>query len=254
MPSKQQISCFGQNCSEARFAFLQIDDEDIADLVADHLSEEDSWLRVRLLDDPKLASNILGGLDRLASGAWSGWLARGTDFFWFYENGKRLPLRLIAGELIQPTTGMKVARFTAPDILKRLANRSLIPNLLLMFLVLSILPGVRALGGSFQPIYYPLMRYVVCQALEVAGVDEDLRQALATDDVPGAWGHRVIECEDDPFKLFLDGRIGGMNRDSSTASAIFPSSSLWKHEQLRDGAVVARTSQAVAAAGGHADR
>ena len=204
-----------------RFAFLQIDDEDIADLVADHLSDEHSWLRVRLLDDPKLASNILGGLDRLASGPWSGWLARGTDFFWYYENGKRLPLRLIAGELIQPTTGRKVARFTAPDILKRLANRSLIPNLLLMFLVLSILPGVRALGGSFQPIYYPLMRYVISRALEVAGVDEDLRQALATDDVPGAWGHRVIECEDDPFKLFLDGGIGGITA-SSTALALFP--------------------------------
>ncbi len=191
------------------FAFLQIDDEDVADLVADHLSDENSWLRMRLLEDPKFASNILAGLDGLASGPWSGWLARGTDFFWFYENGRRRPLRLIAGELIDPATGMKVACFTATDILKRLANRSLIPNLLLMFLVLSILPGVRALGGSYQPIYYPLMRYVVCRALEAASVDEELRQALATDDVPGAWGHRVIECDDDPFELFLNGRNGG---------------------------------------------
>ncbi|WP_146605979.1 hypothetical protein [Mesorhizobium kowhaii] len=195
----------------ASFAFLQIDDEDIADLVADHLSDEDSWLRARLLEDPKLASNIIAQLDKLAAGPWSGWLARGTDFFWFYENGKRLPLRLIAGELVNPATGVKVARFTAPDILERLANRSLIPNLLLMFLVLSILPGVRALGGSYQPLYYPLMRYVVCRALQAAGVDEDLRQALATDDVPGAWGHRVIECDDDPFKRLLEGRTGGIS-------------------------------------------
>ncbi|MES0172614.1 hypothetical protein [Mesorhizobium sp. M0006] len=191
------------------FAFLQIDDEDIADLVADHLSDDDSWLRTRLLEDPKLASNIVAGLDRLAAGPWSGWLARGTDFFWFYENGKRLPLRLIAGDLVHTATGMKVARFTASDIIERLANRSLIPNLLLMFLVLSILPGVRALGGSYQPLYYPLMRYVVCQALETAGVDEDLCQALAADDVPGAWGHRVIECDEAPFQQFLDGRNGG---------------------------------------------
>ncbi|WP_214476775.1 hypothetical protein [Mesorhizobium sp. dw_380] len=195
---------FGQS-----FAFLQIDDEDIADLVADHLSDEDSWLRARLLEDPNFASNILAGLDKLAAGPWSGWLTRGTDFFWFYENGKRLPLRLIAGELVHPATGIKVAPFTAPDVLERLANRSLIPNLLLMLLVLSILPGVRALGGSYQPLYYPLMRYVICQALEAADVDEDLRQALAADDVPGAWGHRVIECDDDPFRLFLDGKAGG---------------------------------------------
>ncbi|CCV05725.1 conserved hypothetical protein [Mesorhizobium metallidurans STM 2683] len=116
----------------------------------------------------------------------------GTDFFWFYENGKRLPLRLIAGDLVHPATGMKVAPFTPADVLERLANRSLIPNLLVMFLVLSILPGVRALGGSYQPLYYPLMRFVICQALEVSGVDQDLGQALATDDIPGAWGHRVV--------------------------------------------------------------
>ncbi|RUU92633.1 hypothetical protein EOB59_06525 [Mesorhizobium sp. M7A.F.Ca.MR.176.00.0.0] len=233
-----------------RFAFLQIDDEDIADLVADHLADENSWLRMRLLEDPNFAANILAGLDGLASGPWSGWLARGTDFFWFYENGKRRPLRLIAGELIDPATGMKVACFTAPDILKRLANRSLVPNLLLMFLVSSILPGVRALGGSYQPIYYPLMRYVVCRALEVAGVDEDLRQALATDDVPGAWGHRVIECDDDPLELFLNGRNAAMSdlidrlSDISLAEACgsmrgFVSDPSWQelHSRLRQGLV-----------------
>jgi len=54
--------------------------------------------------------------------------------------------------------------------------------LLLVFLVLSILPGVRALGGSHQPVYYPLMRYVICHALEASGLDADLQHALATDD------------------------------------------------------------------------
>ncbi|ESX87099.1 hypothetical protein X755_29375 [Mesorhizobium sp. LNJC405B00] len=233
-----------------RFAFLQIDDEDIADLVADHLSDENSWLRMRLLEDPKFASNILAGIDGLASGPWSGWLARGTDFFWLYENGKRLPLRLVAGELIDPATGMKVACFTAPDILERLANRSLVPNLLLMFLVLSILPGVRALGGSYQPIYYPLMRYVVSRALEATGVDEDLQQALASDDVPGAWGHRVIECDDDPLELFLKGRNGAMSDligrlgDISFAEACgsmkgFVTDPSWNelHSRLRQGLV-----------------
>lgn len=193
------------------FAFLQIDDEDVADLVADHLSDQDSWLRTRLLADATLASNLLAEIDRLSAGPWSGWLARGTDFFWLYENGKRLPLRLLAEELIHPATGRKVARFTAPDVLERLANRSLIPNLLLVFLVLSILPGVRALGGSHQPVYYPLMRYVICRALEAVGLDADLQDALATDDAPGAWGHRVIECHDDPFDLHRHGGEGGIS-------------------------------------------
>ncbi|MQU96643.1 hypothetical protein [Sinorhizobium meliloti] len=106
---------------------------------------------------------------------------------------------------------MKAARFTAPEIVERLADRSLIPNLLLMFLVLSILPGVRVLGGSHHPVYYPLMRYVVCRALEATGVDADLRHALATDDTPGAWGHRIIECSDEPFKQLRNGGAGGLD-------------------------------------------
>lgn len=192
----------------SRFVFLQIDDEDIADLVADHLSDSDSWLRARLLEDAKLASNILAEINKLADGPWSGWLTRSTDFFWLYENGKRLPLRLEAGELIDQSTGTKVGRFAAADIIERLANRTLIPNLFLMFLVLSILPGVRTLGGSHQPVYFPLMRYVVHRALEAAGVDADLRRAMASDDVAGAWGHRIIECDDDPFDLLRDAGAG----------------------------------------------
>ncbi|CDX21575.1 conserved hypothetical protein [Mesorhizobium sp. ORS 3324] len=232
-----------------RIAFLQIDDEDIADLVSDHLSDEDSWLRTRLIKDPKVASNILAEIDGLAASPWSGWLARGTDFFWFYENGKRLPLRLRAGELVHLTTGKKVARFAAPDILDGLANRRLIPNLLLAFLVLSILPGVRALGGSHQPIYYPLMRYVLCRALEASSADPDLRHALASDDLPGAWGHRVIECEDDPLGAFdrnwngtsdMIERIGNVSLSKvcgSMRSFVSDPSWLELHRRLRDRAI-----------------
>ncbi|RWE31581.1 hypothetical protein [Mesorhizobium sp.] len=237
-------------------AFLQVDDEDVADLVADHLSDEDSWLRTRLIEEPNLASDILTEIDRLATSPWSGWLARGTDFFWLYENGKRLPLRLRAGELVHVETGMKVARFATPDILERLANRNLIPNLLLVFLVLSILPGVRALGGSHQPIYYPLMRYVVCRALDASNLDPDLRHALATDDLPGAWGHRVIECDDDPLELLrahgtlgtrdLFDRFGNMPFTEACGSmSSFVSDTSWQklQKRLREEAVTATDAE-----------
>ena len=188
---------FGNNC-----AFLQIDDEDVADLVVDHLSDETSWLHRRLLGNPKVASGILEGIDHLAAGPWAGWLARGTDFFWFYENGKRMPLRLSGEDLVHHAGGAAVVRFTASEIIGGLLNRSLIPNMVLAFLVLAILPGVRVLGGSRQPIYYPLIRYVVSRASEAAGIDADLQHSLATDDVPGAWGHRVIERNEELFDLF----------------------------------------------------
>lgn len=234
----------------SRFAFVQIDDEDVTDLVADHLSADDSWLRARLLEHPTLASSILAGLDNLAAGPWGGWLARRTDFFWLYENGKRLPLRLVAGTLVHPANGMKVARFTASEILERLQDRSLIPNLLLAFLVLSVLPGVRVLGGSHQPVYYPLIRYVVSKALEAAGVDRDLRDALNTDDVPGAWGHRILEFDGDPCELLRGGAEDGindfinglgkisLNKACGTMSS-FVSDPFWRelHGRLRNGVI-----------------
>ncbi|MDG4875232.1 hypothetical protein P9273_08995 [Mesorhizobium sp. WSM4935] len=192
----------------SRFAFLQLDDEDIADLVADHLSDAGSWLSTSLLEEPALALNILAEIDRLAIGPWSGWVTRSTDFFWFYHNGKRLPLRLAAGDLIDPSSGVKVAGFKPADIVARLSDRTLIPNFFTAMLVVSMLPGVRVLGGSHQPVFYPLMRHVVYRALDVTGIAPELRQALAADEVSGAWGHRVIECNDDPFERFLNDPIG----------------------------------------------
>lgn len=197
---------FGSN-----FAFLQLDDEDIADLVTHHLADDTSWLRIHLVENPKVASVILEQIDRLAAGPWRGWLTRGTDFFWSYEKGKRMPLRLQGRDLVHHATGAKVVRYATADITPRLLDRSIIPNMFLAFLVLAILPGMRVLGGSHQPVYYPLMRYVICKAIEAAGIDAELRQALAADELPGAWGHRVIEDDNDPFELFRSAGSEGID-------------------------------------------
>lgn len=192
------------------FSFLQLDDEDVADLVAQHLADGGSWLRMRLLENETVVSTVLEEIDRLAAGPWRGWFIRGTDFFWSYRNGKRTALRLVGGELVEQVSGAAVARFAVADIIERLLDRSLIPNMFVTFLVLAMLPGVRVLGGSHQPIYYPLMRYVLCRALAAAGVDADLRDALAADDLPEAWGHRVIANGQEPFELFLDRGCDGL--------------------------------------------
>lgn len=192
-----------------RFTFLQLDDEDGADLVADHLLDGSSWLRTRLFENPQVASSILETIDELAEGPWAGWFTRGTDFFWAYENGKRVALRLDGQDLIHQATGAKVARFASVEIIERLLDRSLVPNMFLAFLALAILPGVRVLGGSHQPIYYPLMRYVLCRALEATGLDMELCRALAIDELPGAWGHRVIEGRVAPFDVFRNPGAAG---------------------------------------------
>jgi hypothetical protein len=90
--------------------------------------------------------------------------------------------------------------FDPQCIASALRQRKLVPNLFVTFLVMSIMPGVRVLGGCRQTIYYPLMRYLVATALEAIG-DRDLLDALRADERPGMWGHRVLRPKNgSPFK------------------------------------------------------
>jgi hypothetical protein len=186
------------------FSFLQIDDEDIADLCIQHLLDENSWLRTKFFGNMTLAISILAEIDALAHGPWYGLLTRSTDFFWHYDGGKRLPLRLAGQQFVDPSTGRNVACFSADEIVELLAKRTLIPNLFLMFLLTAILPGVRVLGGSRHPLYYPLIRYVLCRALRATASDDTLERQLAADRLPCAWGHRIIECKDVSLTEILD--------------------------------------------------
>jgi hypothetical protein len=77
-----------------------------------------------------------------------------------------------------------------------------------MFIMTSILLGVRVLGGSRHTIYYPLMRYSICEALRKDGLDKALLTDLSGDVRPGAWGHRVISSTCEPFSL-LDASDSG---------------------------------------------
>ena len=194
---------FGHGCS-----FLQIDDEDIADLCIQHLLDRSSWLRAMLFGDTALAAQVLVEIDALAYGPWHGLLTRSTDFFWQYIAGKRMPLRLVGQGLVNPSTGENVAPFSYDEIVEQVSRRRLVPNLFLMFLLTAILPGVRVLGGSRQPLYYPLMRYVLCRAMRSLSMDDALERQLAVDEMPCAWGHRVIERPDLRLSELLDDEQG----------------------------------------------
>ena len=170
---------------------LQFDDIDVADLVADHLEDPASWLSTRLAGDGRFADRILLTLDRLNAGPWAGWIRQTTDFFWGLADGRIFPLRLKNGVLSGGSASVLNVRFNPESIAASLRQRELVPNLLVTFLVTSILPGVRVLGGCRQTVYYPLMRYLVATALERSD-DHELLDALRADVRPGVWGHRVL--------------------------------------------------------------
>lgn len=178
---------------------LQLDDIDVADLVADHLEDTDSWLSKCISGDGAWASAILQAIDELNAGPWAGWIRRTTDLFWGLADGKISPLRLKDGVLSDVKESHHDMRFEPRTIAVALRERRIVPSLFVTFLVISILPGIRVFGGCRQVVYYPLMRHVLATALQKAG-ETDLLNALRADACPGVWGHRVLKPHDgSPF-------------------------------------------------------
>ncbi|MBO9136739.1 hypothetical protein J5289_27555 (plasmid) [Rhizobium sp. B230/85] len=179
---------------------LQFDDIDVADLVADHFEDSASWMSTRFAGDGFFAERLLRAIEQLNAGPWTGWIRQTTDFFWGLEDGRIFPLRLQGGVLTGEGPPIWEVRFDPESIATSLRQRKLVPNLLTTFLVTSILPGIRVLGGCRQTVYYPLMRYLVAAALGAVG-ERELLDALRADGRPGVWGHRVLRPKDgDPFK------------------------------------------------------
>lgn len=181
-------------------SLLQFDDFDIADLMAAHLRDGDEWMARQFVGDGQLATAILQEIDALGGGQWAGWLRSTTHFFWGLRDGRIFPVFLKDGHLQHEAAQFKVA-FRPESLANALEARELVPNMFTSFLVTSILPGIRVLGGSRQTIYYPLMRYVLAKALgrQTRGVDPLLGD-MGNDVRPGVWGHRVLApAHADPF-------------------------------------------------------
>lgn len=183
---------------------LQLDDFEIADLIADHLDDARSWLSAEFVGNDVVAKSILTAMDRLNAGPWQGWVRRTTDFFWGMERGRIVPLRLQDNVLRAKNSSSFEVKYRPEDIAVALRRRELVPSLFSVFLVTSILPGLRVLGGCRQVVYYPLMRHLAARGLAQSGELEAVAE-LRRDDRPGLWGHRVLKPDGgDPLAEIRD--------------------------------------------------
>lgn len=190
-----------QSSFAANPKLLQLDDFDAADLIADHLDVSNSWLSATLFSEGG-ADRLLNAIDALNGGPWRGWIRRSTDFFWYVGRDRIAALTLQDGILRRVGSAQVSIEFTPSAIAQALRQRLLLPSLFMSFLVLSILPGVRALGGCRQTVYLPLMRYVAAVWAAQSG-DPDQLEDLRKDDRPSIWGHRVLRrINSDPFQEF----------------------------------------------------
>ncbi|TCP77781.1 MULTISPECIES: hypothetical protein [unclassified Rhizobium] len=200
----EAIKVANQHLWNGRFSgqtkLLQLDDFDIADLLADHFEDEQSWLATGFAGKTDVAKAILGEIDRLNSGPWAGWVRRTTDLFWRLERDRIIPLRLEGGVLRSSREQEFQLTFAPSDLASALRRRDILPSLLTAFLVMSILPGVRVLGGCRQTVYLPLLRHIAAVGVRLSGAN-DLLKDMRGDTLPGMWGHRVIAPEgSDPYR------------------------------------------------------
>lgn len=192
--------CFGETIKS-----LQLDDADVALLIIDHLRDRNSWLSRYFIDAPDMVSLLLQSVRELNDGPWDGWFKFNTDFFWFMSEGRLRPLRL-EGNTLSDATGSFKMGFNSSSLANSLEAGEIVPGLFLVFLVIAILPGLRAMGGSRQVVYYPLMRHALLRALDRSSalINKELAKDIRSDHMTNVWGHRTIApiCAD-PWRLFI---------------------------------------------------
>lgn len=242
-----------RRCFPESVSLLQLDDFDIADLIADHLEDVGSWISAHMIGDGAVAESILSAIDRLNAGPWGGWVRRTTDLFWRLEENRVVPLHLQDGVLKSIRPPSFEVKFTPSSLATALRQRTILPGLFTAFLVISILPGVRVLGGCRQTVYFPLMRYLTSIGVERSG-DLSLLKALGEDDHPGLWGHRVLRpAGGDPFhEIERTGNVSSLVSgyaemplvEASGALASFTKDPIWAQLSAQiDAGTVSRASQ-----------
>ncbi|WP_266019721.1 hypothetical protein [Brucella intermedia] len=173
--------------------FLQLDESDIAELVRDHLDDEDSWLSRQFIEKTGLIESFILAAREIDRGPCAGWFRFNTDFFWLVQDGRLRRLELENG-VLRNNSGTYRVQFNSAALARALEREEIVPGLFLVFLVIAILPGLRVLGGSRQIIYFPLMRCALLKALDSSALpaDRELAAAIRQDELPSLWGHRTI--------------------------------------------------------------
>lgn len=180
---------------------IWFDERFVSVLVADHLREKEGLLP-RLLSDPRWCERTLSALHRAAEGPAQLLFPKGTDFFWGVGSSHIHSLRYREGYL-EKATGPKAAPIpmSANVLVQHLEDGTIAPAPFLVFVVLSFLPGIRALGGPFQLAYLPEMKRAFLGALDTACPEQDALRHEILEDELSAWGLPVIEDQTDVADL-----------------------------------------------------
>lgn len=212
-------------------------------LVAEHLTNQEEII-YQLIFSPEKRKKLKQLVNSLTHEKHHVFLKQGTEYFWGVRDNKIRALK-IEGDFLKEETKNLNKQLKIPldhqSIRLALIDGLLIPNIFLSFLVLSLMPQIRVLGGTRQIAYLPLIQKIFIELLnpEIL-LEHELRQELLGNDL-NAWGTNFIRDETTPLEWL--GRLPSGKEFSSLSAhylnksvaeitqelAIFKEHPIWKN-------------------------
>lgn len=180
---------------------ILLDENVIVDLVVKLLSDTNSLI-YRLILDPVRREKLDENFCHYASLQRGNFVVNGTYYFWGVRDGKIRKLKFHAGYLIEETlaSGIKI-KFDQANVISALQEGAIIPNLFLMYLVMSVIPQVKVIGGTRQIAYLPCFKQTLLSLLQSDIEDErELKEEILKTRT-NYWGAKLIENLPPPIEF-----------------------------------------------------
>ncbi|CAN7768999.1 hypothetical protein LJR245_007437 [Rhizobium leguminosarum] len=149
----------GNSVGKEGVRLATITDNHVGRLIGKHLAVDglisdillDKLVRRRLLDAIETAGREFRSI-----------FPGSTDLFWVIDGGKRFSGKIIGDQITVPGSPKKLAFcLTREELIRSLNERTIVPNLFLVFVVLCILPSCICFGGHRQMVYVKIFKEIL---------------------------------------------------------------------------------------------
>lgn len=185
-----------------RINTLIMNDHFTSILVAEHLKDSEGII-YNLIFSSQQRNKLNQIISSLKKDPSSLFLKQGTEYFWGLRDNKIRALKIEGKHLIENTEHLNKQikiPFNQQAICKALLKGQLIPNIFLSFLVLSIMPQIRVLGGTRQIAYHPLIQKIFCTFLSAEiPAEKELLEELLSNQL-NIWGANFIQSNVTPLE------------------------------------------------------
>lgn len=193
-----------------------INDRFISNLLIEHIKHR--TLVYDILFEPDRRHALLKNLSEHRGRPHGGSLIpKSTELFWALDKGRIQPLSVLGSRIMSNKINFDVI-IDPVSIVELLESGEIIPDLFVLFIILSFLPRVKVLGGLRQIGYIPMLQKVFLDSLDLSDPSENqIFDALNGHPLHG-WTMRAIDL---PISVLeLSKTLGNMELFSNFAGKL----------------------------------